>query len=44
MPTLGDDNTPLDQVKKMYNFWFSFKSWRDFSGEDEFDLNEAESR
>jgi len=44
LPKLGDDNTSFDQVKKFYDFWFSFKSWRDFSADDEFDFNEAESR
>jgi len=43
-PLLGDDKTPYSQVKQFYEFWFSFKSWRDFSFEDEYDLEEAESR
>eukprot|EP01119_Soliformovum_irregulare_P008057 TRINITY_DN2084_c0_g1_i1.p1 TRINITY_DN2084_c0_g1~~TRINITY_DN2084_c0_g1_i1.p1 ORF type:complete len:498 (+),score=167.17 TRINITY_DN2084_c0_g1_i1:60-1553(+) len=44
VPALGDDNTPMNQVNKFYEFWFSFKSWRDWSFEDEFDPTEAESR
>jgi len=44
LPNIGDDNTPYEEIKKFYDFWFSFKSWRDFSGEDEFDVKEAESR
>lgn len=43
-PSLGDDNTPLDEVDKFYNFWYSFKSWREFPHADEFDLEQAESR
>ncbi|CAJ1963718.1 unnamed protein product [Sphenostylis stenocarpa] len=44
IPTLGDDNTPLKQVDNFYNFWYSFKSWREFPHADEFDLEQAESR
>ncbi|XP_071730565.1 uncharacterized protein [Rutidosis leptorrhynchoides] len=44
IPSLGDDNTPLKEVDAFYNFWFSFKSWREFPHEDEFDLEQAESR
>ncbi|QCD76439.1 dnaJ homolog subfamily C member 2-like [Vigna unguiculata] len=44
IPTLGDDNTPLKDVDNFYNFWYSFKSWREFPHADEFDLEQAESR
>ncbi|CAL0300775.1 unnamed protein product [Lupinus luteus] len=44
MPALGDDNTPLKEVDNFYNFWYSFKSWREFPHADEFDLEQAESR
>jgi len=43
-PLLGDDKTPYQEVKEFYEFWFSFKSWREYSFEDEYDLEEAESR
>lgn len=43
-PSLGDDNTTLDEVDRFYNFWYSFKSWREFPHADEFDLEQAESR
>ncbi|CAO2841568.1 unnamed protein product, partial [Amaranthus hypochondriacus] len=43
-PLLGDDDTPLDEVDRFYNFWYSFKSWREFPHADEFDLEQAESR
>ncbi|KAK1430725.1 hypothetical protein QVD17_13675 [Tagetes erecta] len=44
IPSLGDDNTPLKEVDAFYDFWFSFKSWREFPHEDEYDLEQAESR
>ncbi|KAE9599368.1 putative DnaJ domain-containing protein [Lupinus albus] len=44
IPKLGDDNTPLKEVDNFYNFWYSFKSWREFPHADEFDLEQAESR
>lgn len=44
VPELGDENTPMDKVKKFYDFWSSFKSWRDYSFEDEHKLDDAESR
>ena len=42
--SLGDDNTPLNEVDSFYNFWYGFKSWREFPHADEFDLEQAESR
>ncbi|KAD6453670.1 hypothetical protein E3N88_08376 [Mikania micrantha] len=44
IPSLGDDNTLLKEVDAFYDFWFSFKSWREFPHEDEYDLEQAESR
>mmetsp|Transcript_2710 Transcript_2710/g.4527 ORF Transcript_2710/g.4527 Transcript_2710/m.4527 type:complete len:643 (+) Transcript_2710:121-2049(+) len=47
VPLLGDENTPIDQVKMFYKFWNTFDSWRDFSKFDEFkngDIESAESR
>ena len=44
VPSLGDDNTPLEEVDKFYDFWNSFKSWREFPDANEYDLDEAESR
>ncbi|KAK9992683.1 hypothetical protein SO802_027668 [Lithocarpus litseifolius] len=44
IPTLGDDNTPLQEVDSFYNFWYSFKSWREFPHADEYDLEQADSR
>ncbi|XP_012448956.1 uncharacterized protein LOC105772185 [Gossypium raimondii] len=44
IPSLGDDSTPLKDVDNFYNFWYSFKSWREFPHADEYDLEQAESR
>ena len=44
VPKIGDMNIPLDKVRKFYKFWSNFQSWRDFSVEGEYDLEEATSR
>ncbi|CAM8960765.1 unnamed protein product [Rhodiola kirilowii] len=44
VPSLGNDNASLKEVDDFYNFWYSFKSWREFPHEDEHDLEQAESR
>ncbi len=44
VPSLGDENSPIKEVDKFYDFWDSFKSWREFPHADEFDLEQAESR
>ncbi|KAG8490255.1 hypothetical protein CXB51_015422 [Gossypium anomalum] len=44
IPSLGDDSTSLKDVDNFYNFWYSFKSWREFPHADENDLEQAESR
>ena len=40
-PLLGDASAPFDDVAEFYNFWFAFKSWRDFADADEYDVGEA---
>lgn len=44
VPKIGDEKTDIKKVKRFYNFWFSFSSWRDFETEGEHDLNDAENR
>lgn len=44
VPPLGDENTSMEDVDSFYNFWYTFKSWREFPHADEFDLEQAESR
>ena len=39
-----DPDAPFDKVRKMYEFWAKFKSWREFPAEDEEDLETAEDR
>ena len=44
VPNVGDDSTPMAEVKKFYKYWDNFESWREFSQYDEYDLNEAADR
>lgn len=44
IPSLGDNDTDIGTVDSFYDFWWSFKSWREFPHADEFDLEQAESR
>lgn len=44
VPSLGDEGTPLKEVDGFYDFWYSFRSWREFPHADEHDIEEAESR
>ncbi|CAJ2642916.1 unnamed protein product [Trifolium pratense] len=44
IPSLGDDKTSIKEVDSFYDFWYSFKSWREFPQEDECDLDQAENR
>lgn len=43
-PPLGDDKSEGKLVDRFYDFWLSFKSWREFPNEEQYDLEEAESR
>ncbi|KAL7581645.1 hypothetical protein ACA910_022194 [Epithemia clementina (nom. ined.)] len=49
-PSLGDDDTPIEEVHKFYEYWIHFESWRDFTAQamDELqvenELENAESR
>lgn len=44
VPDFGDDSTTYDDVEAFYDFWFTFKSWREFPHADEEDVEQAESR
>eukprot|EP01024_Parvocaulis_polyphysoides_P048263 TRINITY_DN458_c0_g1_i1.p1 TRINITY_DN458_c0_g1~~TRINITY_DN458_c0_g1_i1.p1 ORF type:complete len:669 (-),score=172.32 TRINITY_DN458_c0_g1_i1:221-2197(-) len=44
VPELGKDDTPYEQVIKFYDFWYKFKSWREFPHPDEEDVEQAECR
>lgn len=42
--TLGKEHATIQEVDEFYKFWFNFKSWRDFSQYDEYDVEEAQDR
>jgi DnaJ family protein C protein 2 len=45
VPVIGDDKTPIGEVKEFYNWWMQmYESWRTWKHEDEYDLNQAENR
>lgn len=44
VPDPGDDRTDIEVVERFYDFWFGFKSWREFPHPDEEDLEQAENR
>lgn len=44
VPDLGEDDTDFEHVEAFYEFWFSFKSWREFPHPDEEDVESAECR
>lgn len=44
VPDFGDANTDLDQIDALYDFWYSFKSWRDFEIDDFHNPDNAEGR
>lgn len=41
VPQLGDLNTPFDDVNHFYDFWLSFKSWREVMHPDEEKIEES---
>ena len=43
-PLLGGADAPFDDVAAFYNFWFDFRSWRDFADADEYDISDASFR
>eukprot|EP01099_Mayorella_cantabrigiensis_P008133 TRINITY_DN749_c0_g1_i1.p1 TRINITY_DN749_c0_g1~~TRINITY_DN749_c0_g1_i1.p1 ORF type:complete len:670 (+),score=204.92 TRINITY_DN749_c0_g1_i1:121-2130(+) len=44
VPQLGGPNDRYDSVTRFYDYWFHFRSWRDFSYYDEYETDQAESR
>jgi len=40
----ADPDAPFENVRKMYEFWAKFKSWREFPAKDEHDLESADDR
>ena len=43
-PNFGIAVTDIAYVRKFYKFWDDFKTWREFSQYDEYDLEEAQDR
>ncbi|CAN0067044.1 unnamed protein product, partial [Discosporangium mesarthrocarpum] len=43
-PSLGDAQTPMEEVNNFYEYWVNFESWRDFSLKGEHDLEDAQDR
>lgn len=43
-PDLGNLETPDDDVEEFFEFWYTFKSWRDFNFHGEHTLEDAETR
>jgi DnaJ family protein C protein 2 len=44
VPKIGDMRTPLDKVKRFYQFWYNLDTWRDFSVEGEYNVEDASCR
>ena len=44
MPEVGGDGAAWADVDAFYDFWFAFRSWREFPHPDEEDVEQAESR
>eukprot|EP00884_Botryococcus_braunii_P015011 jgi/Botrbrau1/23510/Bobra.106_1s0061.1 len=44
VPDFGDENTEWDKVNAFYDFWYAFKSWREFPHPDEEDIEQFETR
>ncbi|KAK2078664.1 hypothetical protein QBZ16_003504 [Prototheca wickerhamii] len=44
VPSLGEDGTPYAEVDRFYDYWYGFKSWREFPHPDEEDVEGAEGR
>ena len=44
VPVLGTPEETIKKVLQFYEFWGNFDSWREFVHEEEYDVNQAESR
>jgi hypothetical protein len=43
-PMIGDNNTPMAEVRKFYKYWDQFKTWREFSQHHKHNPSEANDR
>ncbi|XP_050509063.1 dnaJ homolog subfamily C member 2-like [Diabrotica virgifera virgifera] len=44
VPKLGTENSTKEEVEHFYSFWYDFKSWREYSYEDEKDKDKCQDR
>jgi DnaJ family protein C protein 2 len=44
VPDVGGPEAPWAEVSAFYDFWFAFRSWREFPHPEEEDVEAAESR
>ncbi|XP_050505202.1 dnaJ homolog subfamily C member 2-like [Diabrotica virgifera virgifera] len=44
VPKLGTENSTKEEVEHFYSFWYDFKSWREYSYEDEEDKDKCQDR
>ncbi|XP_044744684.1 dnaJ homolog subfamily C member 2-like isoform X1 [Coccinella septempunctata] len=44
VPKLGGPDSTREEVEKFYNYWYDFKSWREYSYEDEEDKEKCTDR
>ncbi|XP_050505486.1 dnaJ homolog subfamily C member 2-like [Diabrotica virgifera virgifera] len=44
VPKLGTENSTKGEVEHFYSFWYDFKSWREYSYEDEEDKDKCQDR